>query len=106
MGKVFEEVNLTLERTKHALLALLVGRRSGGQLDLLDRHQQAIDGIHAEVDFPKRASADQCSFYPLGAYFGRLTCVSDKPARRFGSPPLDVIVRPVSSSSSVSYSSS
>jgi hypothetical protein len=50
MLQLFEQLNFPLERFDHAPLPLLIASASGGQLDLLDRHEQTGMGVHAEED--------------------------------------------------------
>lgn len=53
-----EQLNLPLQRLKHALLPFLVVRVARRKLDLLDGHQRARQGVHAEVDAAERALTD------------------------------------------------
>ena len=66
--QVLEQLDLVLERTQHAPLALLVRLRAGGQLDLLDGHEQPARGVQPEVHLPKGPCADERAFDPLDCF--------------------------------------
>lgn len=72
MGEIFEQVDLAFECTEHVLLALLVWCGTRWELDLLDGHQETVDGIHAKVNFAKRTGADQGTLDPFCAWLCEL----------------------------------
>lgn len=64
MLKTFEQLDLALHGVDHAFLATFV-LAAGGDFDLFDSHEGAVDGVHSEEHLTKRTTANQSAFDPF-----------------------------------------